>query len=804
MAFTNQFSLSLELTKLIPFGSVLSGASRGMLHLMRELKDSGSDIITEADLAEVFGRNRIEEKFASTFRTAVRKSAIHKISDIAELVIEAGAGPTVRRSLSESAYFSTVVQLSLLTYTHDLSQLARCLAKALENRAEGATESVGIPRHDALKGTLRACREQTSGFMWELLLLPVEKQLAHIPRSDGPWINRQLPVSVLQALLDSFTAVQYLPENRFIRIESSYGSAAIVVWAHHLLGLSVCVQYRDTVVRFGEGVESVYIDAGASKAKASLVNETQELIFQVVESNEDLPLDAACRHPVFGYGNRSLGIQQYGADVIKSLAHITVTSCISLVQFESAKQRTLDVDLREQDIFPPAERILGVGKMLFPDYDDMFDEIDLTTEQPCLAPSDWKRNMLPGNLAQGLSRASMKNCTLMLSHLLLILSMIDNVDECGMLPLDLYVLKKEHFLPFRLPNAREAFETIGLLLQGRALNSDDAETKRIAVLSAWGWSLCVSSIVDLDPSEARPGVVVLQGVPMRTGERKRLIVDIPGSLTMSATDRVLKYEKNRYAKYEGNHITVAQAGDKVELGSWTRPKKTRYFISVNDTAFEVSRSLSSEPVGLAPFGDRSIEKNILPYAGELRAGFRHMQEMYWNSVCLQTCDHPAWLGQIITLPRDTWVFHGLDEPARERFIERLESGPEVTEPSERIKCEEGSVHAGLVAGDSSARWILLGSMLTWKVLVRENTAGSAAERGNEAGEENISMLNDSVGRQMDGSYRDGMLVPEPTFLPPAKQPPGPTVLLRGTDCCFQCAIDIAQKYRQGQHVGLVL
>ena len=132
MAFTNQFSLSLELTKFIPFGSVITNASRGVLHLMRELQDSGSDMITEADLAEVFGRNRIDGKFESTFRTAVKKSVIHKVSEIAELVLEAGAGPTVRRSLSEPAYFSTILQLSLLTYTHDLSQLARCLAKALE------------------------------------------------------------------------------------------------------------------------------------------------------------------------------------------------------------------------------------------------------------------------------------------------------------------------------------------------------------------------------------------------------------------------------------------------------------------------------------------------------------------------------------------------------------------------------------------------------------------------------------------------------------------------------------------------
>lgn len=804
MAFTNQFSLSLELTKLVPFGSLLSGASRGMLHLMRELKDSGSDIVTEADLAEVFGRNRIEEKFASTFRTAVKKSAIHKISDVAELVIEAGAGPTVRRSLGDSAYFSTVVQLSLLTYTHDLSHLARCLAKALEKRAEGATEPVGLPRHDALKGTLRACREQTSGFMWELFLIPVEKKLNELSGfagSDGPWLNRQLPVPVLQALLDSFTAVQYLPDNRFIHIEASFGLAAIVVWAHHLLGLTVCVQGLESVVRFGDGVESLRINTLATKAKASLFNETQDLIFRVVASNEDLPLQPTCRHPILGYGIRSLGIAGFGTEVIKNLAHITVTSCISLIQIESARKATPDINQREQDICPSAERVLSVAKMLFPNHDDIFDEIDLTINQPCLAPSDWKRDMLPENLAQRPGRLAMRTHTMHMSYVLLILSMINNVEECGMLPLDLHCLKKEHFLPFHLPNAREAFEKIAFLLQGRALNSDDPETKEIAVLSAWGWSLCVSSIVDSDPSEITPGIVVLQGVPMRAGERKRLIVDIPSKLTMN--EHGSRSTNSRDPSFGINYITVAQAGDKVELASWTRPKQTRYFISVNDTAFEVIKSLSSERVDA---GHGSNGKNILPLAGELQVGFRHMQEIYWNTVSLQTCEHSAWLGQITTLPNNTWVFHGLEYPARERLVEKSDysSSFDIREPSDWIKCKEGSVHAGMVAGDSSARWILLASMLEWEILIREDTAGSVTEREDEAGQEDTHSLDNWMRRQNDGSYRDGMLAPEPTFTLPPKPPPGPTVLLRGTDCCFQCAIDIAHSYCQGQHVGLVL
>lgn len=74
MAMGSQFSLSLELTKLVPFGSLFNTAGHGLVRLLREIQASGSDFITEQDLAEVFGRNRLEPRFASTFRTAVKHS----------------------------------------------------------------------------------------------------------------------------------------------------------------------------------------------------------------------------------------------------------------------------------------------------------------------------------------------------------------------------------------------------------------------------------------------------------------------------------------------------------------------------------------------------------------------------------------------------------------------------------------------------------------------------------------------------------------------------------------------------------
>ena len=66
MALPSQFNLSVELTKLVPFGPLINTASRGLINLVRELHKSGSDIVAEQDLAEVLGRNHIESKFAST------------------------------------------------------------------------------------------------------------------------------------------------------------------------------------------------------------------------------------------------------------------------------------------------------------------------------------------------------------------------------------------------------------------------------------------------------------------------------------------------------------------------------------------------------------------------------------------------------------------------------------------------------------------------------------------------------------------------------------------------------------------
>lgn len=149
---------------------------------------------------------------------------------------------------------------------------------------------------------------------------------------------------VLQATLDSFAAVQYLPANLFIHIESNFGISTIVVWAHHVLGLTVCVEGDNSTVRFGNGFDSVVIEArSGGETKPSLLN----AVFQVTDSADDLPLEVSCQHPVIGYGTRVLELQNFHSDI------------------ESERTKTSDVDRREKNMYPSAQRIVAVGKSLF-------------------------------------------------------------------------------------------------------------------------------------------------------------------------------------------------------------------------------------------------------------------------------------------------------------------------------------------------------------------------------------------------------------------------------------------------------
>ncbi|KAL8823647.1 MAG: hypothetical protein Q9191_005671 [Dirinaria sp. TL-2023a] len=706
MAPSSQFSLSVELTKLIPLGPLASIAGKSIVQFIRELQASGSDIVTEEGLAEVFGRNRIDSRFESTFRTAVRQSAIHHVADIAELVIEGGPGPTVRRSLKDPIYFRTIVQLSLLTWAHELNQFAKALAQALDRRATENGQAETPPRLDGLKGTLRAVREQTSGFMWELIFSAVDEQLEPLRRCETKAHMRLLPVSILQALLDALTAVQNLPEARLLKIRSIDGITTIVVWAHFLLGLTVVVESQDGASeRFGKGPESVYVDCGNYNgyddpyANASLFNETDDLLFNIDQSSADSVLAPGVRrHQLLGFRLKLVTMNQGKYVLIQSLVHAAITSAISLVK----EELTTNPDVLRRlgkHVYPSSQKILAVACLLFPGYERVIDTINPEETYPCLVRSAWTLAILPEQVVKHITEGE---CTLKdfrtdtrrLTHMILMMALVHNIENCSGLALDYlcapklearfglierstlgeeaYKAKilKDWTSPLLMPTASEAFGSMSLMMMGQDFlkHEEDLGTSRIAVISTWGWTLCTSSIVANDPSNLYPGLSVFQGVPMRKGERRRLICD-------SGLRNPWPYKaENRRRDELGRFRAIAGPGETKTLSTWTRSKQTKYSIATTEDAFEI----------LKVYQCRSFADPQSTW--EVRVGFHDMQSIYWNFGHLPPCEHDAGLDAAVTLPENTWAFEGFTD---------VELGPQA-----------GQVYVALLAGDKAARWIM--------------------------------------------------------------------------------------------------
>jgi hypothetical protein len=138
MAFQNQFALSLELTSLLPLATAAAGKTYdAAMKLARELQvgslqvfilfilstsefsiefqitcqGSGSSIIVEEDLAEIFGRARIDRNLESSFRTIISGSERNGLQELCEqLALYCGPGSTVLRAFDDPPYMAMLVQ----------------------------------------------------------------------------------------------------------------------------------------------------------------------------------------------------------------------------------------------------------------------------------------------------------------------------------------------------------------------------------------------------------------------------------------------------------------------------------------------------------------------------------------------------------------------------------------------------------------------------------------------------------------------------------------------------------------------
>ncbi|KAL9618985.1 MAG: hypothetical protein Q9160_006379 [Pyrenula sp. 1 TL-2023] len=104
------FQLALELSNLIPKEPIAAAASK-LMSFARDLRLSGSDIVVEEDLAEIFGRGRMSVDLEKRFKEQVPIQRFTPLSHASEIELAEGSGPTMLRAFRESNVKITVNQL---------------------------------------------------------------------------------------------------------------------------------------------------------------------------------------------------------------------------------------------------------------------------------------------------------------------------------------------------------------------------------------------------------------------------------------------------------------------------------------------------------------------------------------------------------------------------------------------------------------------------------------------------------------------------------------------------------------------
>ena len=693
MPFSSQFSLSLELSRVIP--PIVSIASNRLWNLWLELHNSGSNLVTECALAEIFGRNLIEAAFGRNFRNTVTPSHKHRLSGIVELVLEAGAGPTVRHSLGIDAapYFSMLVQLSLLTYAHEASSLATSLAMALEQRTPSSDQAQEVAGFAALLGTLKCCRQQTSNYPWEGIFANVELEFEDVLDLQKPNELRPIPYILLERLLDSLTAVQRFAELHFLEIRTSIGIVTLVVWAHHVLGLTVEVLTDRGTHRVGEGIGQVSIDARTRDGipispEVVLFTESHENEFRTFTDPVEYPrLEPACRHPLQGYGSKIISLELDDPAVTQELIVHVIECCLHLVMAESVEQAREEAVYTGNDFIPSKQRILMAGKLLFPSHATPISQLNVSVQDKHTEEESHNNEGLytfktnhPNNKLNGkLQRLNRLFC-----HVVLAFSMINNLEDCCLVPLSFRaLLPKQSYHQIRRLTVREAFETIAILLRGEILERKVLDNA--AVISSWGWSLCVDSIHTSDPGLIRPDLAIIRGVPSKKGVWKEWILDdiiLGGSLGFST-------KGDDPPDIISDYKVVARPGDLVAIDCPMRSSANTYGLGdIDGFAFRVYKKFT-------------CTSSSLSGSAFARMGFRYMQELVWKSSHTTSCEHAPVPGYSLTVPSGTCFFIGFQKP-----LTSITKG-------ESLATSTRSLHVGLTIGESSARWILLHATQRW-------------------------------------------------------------------------------------------
>jgi hypothetical protein len=575
----SQFALSLEVSRLVPLNFVASKAAEAIMALARDLQSSGSDLVIEEDLLNMFGRCRIAQNMERSFRVIVAEQGSAPLSE--SISLESGPGPTVLRGLTQPSYFATVLQCSLLTWVHERASLATAISHIFEKQNEEAPPDHifrSIPSQEGILGVLKACEEQTSSFDWNGHIRAVAAIL-EIPDARA---FQPLPAVVLRAVVYMFPLVQTLPEDRFILVETLRGVCLLVVWAHLVLDLTVLVRiWRDGTVfekKFGSDHEQVFIlvDASISEAAVTfLETSSKEEIIKLQPDTDESPIEGIVKGPTKGFGRELLRPLWTGEGSEAILEEMKLISCaFAMIIAENiymafGTEMSHMYDESEDDVLPnglllaegamqcaiPEDRLLNAARLLFDDsrlegssirrYADLYSKRPLnTTMAPILGPPRVVKVVLDqASFLQDHDKAHawefLLSTARSLAVIILAFAHVQNLASCENLPLcNMPNVLCNHVLVtqlqtwdgkagLRLPED-VWLHAIALLMIGHKESATRKAFQSVSLVSDRGWSIYLCTFGTADPSFIHPGSIKIEkGVPSRCGIRKRKVMDGP-------------------------------------------------------------------------------------------------------------------------------------------------------------------------------------------------------------------------------------------------------------------------------------
>ncbi|KAL8658233.1 MAG: hypothetical protein Q9202_007610 [Teloschistes flavicans] len=736
MPIQTQVSLSIELAKAFPLREAVNSAVEQLVNLVRALKKNGSDFLVEADLADIFGRGKIEPSLEKDFREVVKTGTFRPLYADSPIVLDAGPGAAVRRAIRDSVYMSCVIQLSFLGWFHEETSLAETLVESMRTRFDlnvpGATAD---PEYEGILKTLHACSSQTSHYRWDDLVAFIETRFPHsatffrLHRSPLRFLSSNL----LLGAMDYLYLAQSLPEDRIIVMDNQMGLIPMVIWAHYILGLTVIIKScPDGDVAFGDaGNPQVIIKWSSMLFPRGRLPNSQSNPFGppptiylldadmqvVLETKPNLTgrtrIDGQECHRLKGYGTTFLRRWLNRKFLIADDDPIYVETANFVVSFSiticNVMRRVPFSDhgsgIRKPDNGVPTQcylsteqwRIINASEILLSGIkldkgkiSGFVDRLSGKVLEDMAVPTSVKAHLEKLILERLNDQAPeiMKSFFLQemkqLASWILSFAQVINIESCVDLPLRIApgwmfctgLMNWNGLDKIDIESDIWFNMIMKLMKKDTAGGNSIVESTGLFLTCHQGWSLFYGCVGDFDPGQLNCELLSIErGVPTntRTGERKYRIADAPSVDEDSKTPRLMDREPY-----------VPRCATNVH-------KRVEHYSSRSDE-FWLSIKFDIEEVG---FQDRTAnQRNGLDHRYSLYASYAQFQEALWGVVKTLPCTHRNEDSVPLPLDLDTRTAAGL----------MWGNGDGDGGRSRILIC--------LVKGDARSRWLVVNNILS--------------------------------------------------------------------------------------------